>query len=110
MKQYTVDELRFQDYNKIKAFMTQNYEGSEVEGIFWIPIDKSLLNETQAKHKDCAPFYFAVDIEPTKMSCEFLIRTRNRIRCDCMGMASPAQRNWLMETIDSILDQLEIKI
>jgi hypothetical protein len=32
------------------------------------------------------------------------------MRCDCMGYADNRQRGWIMDTLDNILDDLDIKI
>lgn len=109
MKQYVIDELRPQDYASIKAFMDENFNASEVGGIYWIPIDQDILTEIQADHFSCQPFYFAVDLEPNLIAFEMLIRTQKRMRCSCMGYATQRQRNWLIDFADSIFDQLGIK-
>ena len=110
MKQYVIDELRPKDYELVKAYLEENFSSSDVDGIYWIQLDQNILNKIQSEHTDCQPFYFAVDLEPNVITFELLIRTKNRIRCDCMGYATEKQRNWLIQLADSILDTLEIKI
>lgn len=109
MKQYVIDELRPKDYELIKAYMEENFDSSEVDGIYWIQIDQNILSEIQMNHIACQPFYFAADLEPTLITFEFLIRTRKKMRCNCMAYATQKQRNWLMGLADSIFDKLEIK-
>jgi hypothetical protein len=109
MKQYVIDELRPADYELVKAYIEKNFGSSKVDGIYWIQLDQDILTKIQAEHTDCQPFYFAVDLEPNLMSFELLIRTRKRIRCDCMGYATEKQRNWLIRLADSIFDGLGIK-
>ena len=109
MKQYVIDELRPDDYEKIKIYFDDNFCSSGVDGIYWIPIDQENLSDVQAAHAECRPFYFAVDIEPTRMACELLVHTKSRIRCDCISYATEKQRNWLIELVDVIFDNLEIK-
>jgi len=110
MKQYVIDDLRPNDYELIKAFMEKNYSSSEVDGIYWIQLDRHILTDIQAEHADCQPFYFAVDLEPNFIAFEMLIRTHKKMRCTCMGYANELQRNWLIKLADSIFDALEIKI
>jgi hypothetical protein len=50
----------------------------------------------------------AIELEPDRMSCELLIRSSIKIRCDCMGYATKDQRNWLIDRIDTMLNELEI--
>ena len=110
MKQYVIDELRSEDHGEIKVYMEENYSASDVDGIYWIPLEQDILTKIQKEHTDCQPFYFAVNLEPSLIAFEMLIRTQKRMRCSCMGYATKKQRNWLIGLADSIFDQLGIKI
>lgn len=109
MKQYVIDELRQNDYEMLKAYMEENFSLSEVDGIYWIPLDREILTEIQVEHINCQPFYFAVDLQPNLIAFEMLIRTKQRMRCNCMAYATEKQRNWLIRLADSIFDRLGIK-
>lgn len=109
MKQYVIDELRPEDYKKIKDYLDKYVGPSAVEGIYWIPLHEDLLSEVQTVHTECRPFYFAVDLEPSVMVCELLVRTRNKVRCDCIHYATEKQRNWIINFLDAIFEKLMIK-
>ena len=109
MKSYAIDELRFHDYDKIRAYAGEHFGFSGVDGIYWIPLDEDILSDIQKDHEPCKPFYFAVEIEPERVACELLIRTNSTIRCSCMAYADERQRNWLIRLIDGVFDELEIK-
>jgi len=108
MKQYVVDELRLDDYVKLKAFLDEHYAVSSFEGLYHIPIDESLLDGVQQSHDGCRPFYFALELSPDKLSCELLVRTRQHIRCQCIQYATERQRNWLIAWVDAEFDRLGI--
>ncbi len=108
MKCYVIDELRYQDYESLKAHLTAHLEPSGIDGIYWYRIDDDLLSDTQKKHEACAPFYFALALEESQLSCELLVRTNNRIRCDCIGYATEKQRNWIIQVIDGMFEKLGI--
>ena len=108
MKQYVIDEIRAADHEKIKAYLDAEFGPAEMGGIYWIPLPKEVLNEVQRAHKPCQPFFVALDLEPERLSCELLIRTRNRIRCDCISYATESQRNWLIGVVDAVFEKLEI--
>jgi len=108
MKQYYIDELRPGDYEKIKAYLAERFGPSHMEGVYWVPLDSDLLDEAQAAHVECQPFYFAVILSAKAISFEFLIRTRNRIRCDCIHYANQAQRDNIIQFADSFFDTLKI--
>jgi len=109
MKQYVIDELRPNDYEMIRAYMEENFSVSEVDGIYWIQLDKEILTKIQMEHTTCQPFFFTVDLEPNLIAFEMLIRTQKRMRCSCMGYATEKQRNWLIGLADAIFDKLGIR-
>ncbi len=109
MKQFVIDELRPSDYAKLKKYLDNNYGTGAIEGIYWLPIEPQLLTGIQSEHKDCQPFYFAIDLEPDRVIIELLVRTKNRVRCTCITYAAETQCTWLIRQIDEIFEQLEIK-
>ncbi|MEI6262538.1 MAG: hypothetical protein WCR46_21895 [Deltaproteobacteria bacterium] len=106
MKQYVIDQLRPNDYFKIKAYLDMNLRLSGIPDIYWLILPQEMLEGNQAEHADCQPLYFALELSQSALSCELLVRTLSHVRCDCMRYASLAQRNWLIQTIDDICDQL----
>ena len=108
MKQYVVDELRPGDHEKLKAYLDENLAYAGLDGLYWKPIDITVLTDTQAAHTQCAPFYVALVLTPESLSCELLVRTRNRMRCDCMGYATTEQRDWIIGWLDGVFNQLGI--
>ena len=109
MKQYLIDDLRPEDYEKIRAYLNENFDDSCIEGIYWLLLDQDILSDVQAEHTKCQPFYFAIDLEPTFMACELLVRSKNIIRCNCISYATEKQRNWFIQVVDSIFEKLKIK-
>lgn len=109
MRQYVIDEIKPQDYERIKNYLDKHFEQSTMAGIYWIPVDYELLNDIQKQHTDCQPFYFAVELLPDRLVCELLVRTKNCMRCSCMGMADEDQRNWFITFADSIFERLGIR-
>ena len=100
MKQYVIDELRVGDSDKLKTHLEQRFGPADLGDIFWIPIDSKVSSETQTSHTGCKPHYFALELRDSSLACELLVRTRNRIRCDCIGYATRVQRNWIIKLID----------
>lgn len=110
MKQYVVDELKPEDHQDLAAYLERHGQSSGVDGLYWLPIGESLLTTEQQAHHDCKPFAFALELLPDRLVCELLVRTRNRVRCNCIAYATPEQRGWLMDTIDAILEKLGVKV
>jgi hypothetical protein len=110
MKQYVIDELRPEDHDKIKAYLDERYAVAQFEGLYWVPLEDVLLEEVQKSHEACRPHYFALELSPQRLACELLVRTRQRIRCECIQYATQAQRNWLIQWLDEILAELDISV
>jgi len=108
MKQYVVDELRPDDHRSLREYLEKNLGQAGLDGLYWKPIDIPLLTDLQAAHAQCAPFFVAVVLTPDSLSCELLVRTRNRIRCDCMAYATAEQRNWLVGWVENVFSELGI--
>jgi hypothetical protein len=108
MKQYVIDELRPADYKALKTYLDEQYGLAAMDGIYWIPVAADMLTDIQSAHTECRPQYFAVDLDGNRLACEFLVRSKNRVRCDCIDYATENQRNWLIGLIDNIFDRLNI--
>ena len=108
MKQYVIDELRPEDYTKLRSHLSDHFEPSEIDGIYWVTLDEEILSEVQEDHVECGPFYFALELDQSKIACELLVRNKNKIRCSCISYANQSQRNWLIGKVDAVFEQLGI--
>ena len=108
MKQYVIDEIRLHDFEKVKGYLDETYGVAGVDGLYWVPVEETLLSVVQQAHKACAPFFMALELRQDRLAAELLIRTRNRVRCDCIHYADQRQRDWLVRTVDAIFEKLEI--
>jgi hypothetical protein len=108
MKQYVIDEIRPADYVKLKAYLDETFGDAGLDGLYWVPLDETLYSVTQQAHDDCAPFYLALELGPDRLCGELLVRTRRRVRCDCIGYADSRQRDWLILTMDVLFEKLDI--
>ena len=110
MKQYVIDQLRESDYMKIKEYLEKYADETAVEGIYWVKLPENLYSTIQKEHKSCQPYYFAVNLTRRLVSFEWLIRSRNVMRCRCISYASESQRNFIINFADTMLDNLGIKV
>lgn len=108
MKQYRIDGLDLTDHRKLKSYLDNHLGDPMLGNIYWLELDPRILTPLQENHKSCYPHYFALELETDFLSCEFLVRIRQNIRCDCMGYATPEQREWLISTVDAMLETLSI--
>ena len=108
MKQYVIDQLREGDFLKLEHYFASNSEAGDLPGIYWVPMPESLYVDLQLEHKDCQPFYFAVNLDLQSVSFELLIRTRSRLRCGCIQYANPNQRRYILEYADGLFEELKL--
>lgn len=108
MKQYVIDELRPEDYNTLKPYLSEHFEPSDIDGVYWVILDRNILSDIQANHAECGPFYFAIELDHSKIACELLVRNKKKIRCGCISYANENQRNWLIEKVDALFEKLGI--
>jgi hypothetical protein len=108
MKQYVIDELRPDDYRKIKGYLDEHFGPSDMGNIYWIPLDASFYDKDQCTHTGCHPLYLVIHLDSSSLAAELLVRTKNRVRCDCIRYASESQLNWFIAFVDSIFSRLEI--
>jgi hypothetical protein len=108
MKQYVIDELRLDEHSKIRKYLDETYGPADMGEIYWVPLTAEVLTEIQLEHSDCQPFYFAIEVAEDRLAVEMLVRTKNRIRCACIGYASKEQRFWIMDVVDGIFEKLDI--
>ena len=110
MKQFVIDELRPADYEKLKTYLDDTFGAGDVDGLYWLRIEKDVFSDIQKDHQECQPFYFALDLESDRVVFELLVRTKSRIRCACMAYATEAQCTWLMREMDKMFSELGITV
>jgi len=115
MRTYLIEDLYNKDYNTIvKAFDELGFKGP-LDGIYYIPMPKELLQSEQVGHLDeCGPYFMALEcieeFDDNKMKLELLVRARNKIRCSCVSYATPKQREHMIEYIDQFIKELEVSV
>jgi hypothetical protein len=108
MKQYVIDEIRPGDHARIKTHLDEHYGVTGFEGLYRLPIAPEWLSKHQKDHDDCGPHYFALELFEDRLVCELLVRTNQRIRCDCFQYATKDQLNWLIQVVDNVFQDLHI--
>jgi len=109
MRQYVIDQLKREEIDRIRTFLDENCERSELEGLYWLRLPDDLLSGVQVEHRECAPFFFAVELGDSWLKFEFLVRTRSRLRCHCIQHATQAQRGYLLNFVDAMTEKLGIE-
>jgi hypothetical protein len=110
MRQFVIDELSFLEHDNLDSYLKRTLKPGPMEGVFWLELPQEVLTSTQLEHSDCGPFYFSILLEKTEIRIEFLVRSSNNLRCSCIDWASPEQRKFLLDFIDTMIKEEYIMV
>ncbi|MBM4276081.1 MAG: hypothetical protein FJ134_16735 [Deltaproteobacteria bacterium] len=109
MRQYLLDEIRKGDLTRLRDYLNDHAIAAGLEGIWWVDLPEDLLSPEQFSHRDHHPFRFAVELGDDFVRFEFLIRSRETMRCSCIGYATRPQRDFILGFADRLVEELALK-
>jgi len=109
MKYYLIDEVSPSDMERATAFLKENATMSGMEKVFWVKFPDKLLSESQSGHRDCQPFFFAIELGAGIIKAEFYIRTLKGLKCSCSGYSDPGQSRFIIRFVDEMIRELKIR-
>ena len=109
MRQYLLDEISRGDIPRIRDYLDEHAIPSGLEDIWWVDLPEDVLSPEQFSHRDCRPFRFAVEVGDDFVRFEFLIRSRETMRCACIGYASRVQRDFILAFADRLVEDLALR-
>ncbi len=110
MRQYVIDEMRPNEIDKVRDYLEKVCEPSDLGNLFWIRVPDDILSPVQYEHRDCQPHCSAVELGDSMVKFEMLIRSRKKIRCKCIQMATSQQRNFILAFADKMMKDLGINV
>jgi protein involved in sex pheromone biosynthesis len=105
MRQYYIDEISFLERDNLESYLKRTLKQGPMEGVFWLEVPPDLLAPIQQEHTDCGPFYISVLLEKDTLRAEFLVRSSHNMHCDCIAYATPAQRLFVLDFVDKMLEE-----
>lgn len=109
MRQYYIDEISFLERDNIESYLKRTLKHGPIDGVYWLEVPPDLLGPAQRDHESCKPFYFSVVLEENSLRCEFLVRSADNLHCTCIAWATPAQRQFVIDFTDRLLDEEMIR-
>ena len=109
MRQFIIDELSKEERSNLDTYLKKKLKKGAMEGMFWLQIPDDLLAEAQQGHEECGPFFFALDLAREKLIIELLVRSESNLHCSCISYATKAQRDFLLEFMDTMLAEEQIR-
>ena len=110
MRQYLLDELSFLERDNIEHYLKRTLQAGPIGGVYWLEVPQNLLAPAQLAHPDCGPFYWVVVLERTELRGEFLVRSSHNMHCSCIAWSDPAQRQFVLNFIDKMLEEEFISV
>lgn len=109
MRQYLLDEIARDDRPRVRKYLHEHTVASNLEGIWWVDLPEDLLSPEQFAHRQCRPFRFAVELGENFVRFELLIRSRETMRCSCLGYATRPQRDFILGYADGMVEALALR-
>jgi hypothetical protein len=114
MRQYSLDEISKQDIPRLREYLNEHAQASRLADIWWVDLPEDLLSPEQFSHEKCRPFRFAVELGEMEVGdsfvrFEFLIRSRETMRCACLGYATRPQRDFILAFADRLVADLALR-
>ena len=111
MRQYTVTELSEKDIETIEKALREKKLQASIDHLFWIPVPDDLLTPLQKEHATtCGPHVMALEVMRSSLNLEFLVRARNKIRCDCITYADDRLMLAMIHRVNDFLSGLGISV
>ncbi len=114
MRQYLLDEIARKDIPRVRDYLNEHATASGLGDVWWVDLSEDLLSPQQYEHRECRPFRFAVEVgEPqvgdSFVRFEFLIRSREKMRCACIDYATRQQRDFILAFADRLVEDLALR-
>jgi hypothetical protein len=109
MRQYLLDEISRPDIPRVREYLQDHAQASSLEGVWWVDVPEDLLSPEQFAHSGCRPFRFAVELGDDFLRFELLIRSRETMRCPCIGYATRSQRDFILAFADRLVEDLALR-
>jgi hypothetical protein len=104
-----IDEISFLERDNLDSYLKRTLKPGGLEGVFFLNVPPDLLGPEQIGHEECGPFYFSVILEPKALRFELLVRSASNMHCTCIAQATSAQRQFVFDFADQMLNQEMIR-
>jgi hypothetical protein len=109
LRQYVIDEVSSPDIEKINDYLRKRLDAASLDDLYWLEMKPDMLSDLQTAHKACQPHAVAVEVGENWVKFELLVRSRMKLHCRCYAYALPAQRDYIMEVADRMVQDLRIR-
>ncbi len=108
MRQYIIDELRPDAVRRVREYLDNHCEKSDLDNLYWLQIPDDMLSPDQYTHKDCQPHCSGIELGERFLCFELLVRSRTSLKCNCIAYATPQQRRFILSFADRLCEETDI--
>ena len=105
MRQFVIDELSPMERDNIDSYLKRTLSPGPMIGLYWLMLPPDLLSASQQGHEDHGPFHLAVEVEQNRVCFEMLVRSQTQMHCSCIAHATPAQRQFVLDFVDRMVEE-----
>ena len=95
--------------DNIDSYLKRNLKIGPMIGFYWLSLPDEHLSSTQKEHGQCGPFHIGVEVERDLVRFELLVRSETNLHCSCIAYATAAQRQFIFDFIDIMLEEEHIR-
>lgn len=113
MRCYLIEDFYPEHLQKVTAALSDKGFSGSLECVFYLPVPEELLTDVQREHADeCGPHIFVLEAvkDQGTLKLELLVRAKNKLRCECVMYATPAQREHIIAFLDDFIRHLDISV
>jgi len=112
MRTYLVEDFLPEQLERVCQRLAGLGLSGSLDGIYYLPVPLDLLSEEQrAHHAECGPYIFVLEVVgETSLKLELLVRAQGKLRCSCVAYATPEQRAYIMDHMDTFLREMDISV
>jgi hypothetical protein len=114
VRQYLLDEIARPDLPRVRQYLSEHATASSLADVWWVDLPEDLLSPEQFEHRQCRPYRVAVEVGEPEVGdgfvrFEMLIRSRETMRCACLGYATRPQRDFILSFADRLVEDLALR-
>lgn len=112
MRTYLLEDFLPEQLERVCARLREQGLSGSLDGIFYLPVPLDLLSaEQRGHHAECGPYIFVLEVSgESSLKLELLVRAQGKLRCSCVAYATPEQRAYIMDHMDSFLREMDISV
>jgi hypothetical protein len=109
LRYYLIDEISKSDIERLKNYLNDWTIKSGLADLYWVEFPDDFLTSIQSEHDSCKPYVFGLELSTSSLKAELFVRNRNEFGCACQQYCNNRQKNYVIDFVLNIINELNIK-